>query len=530
MRRSGWDGGGRPPGRGRSGRGPGGGRRLCRRGCRTPSRPASPLATERAAAVEALLAGRYKDAATGLEAVIRKHPRDLASLHLHYAAAAGVARGGAVARKSLRPAVAIAPIPLEYELHSSIAIGSAAPLPALRKLSEQRNLIVDDGDWLQNHGLEVPESRPTAAQTPEQVPRAIEGERLSSVLSHRDHHIGIYQTTVGVFAAGKQPRLFDFARITGRGAVAIGYAQVVGQALLVQLARNGYTQEVQGRTGYIVALSLDDGHLLWSSGPRVASAANFAVIGGSVVSGFGFTAEPDHLYVLDVATGRTQQKIALRKAASWIIPKGDKLFVRTYDTDYELALGGPAAPAPAAELGPNVGELVRAADAEVRCWVAVAVAGMEVRDLAPLRAAQDALDQRGADEPLVTGIAAAAQFLEQRQSPNWRGVDLLRGEETVVEAPPWEYTRNVPAAAPGRSPRLVRRDVLTPSPERQKRFDAQAARGSPLSGRGRGRPSPKSDIDAPAAYGFEPLRRIIPTADGHLLLYGGRWVVRVDAR
>ena len=240
-----------------------------------------------------------------------------------------------MARKSVRAPVAVAPIPLEYELHTSIPVGSAGPLPALRKLSEQKNLIVDDGDWLQKHGLVVPESRPTAAQTPEQVPRAIEGERLSSVLSHRDHHIGVYQTTVGVFAPGKKPRLFDFARITGRGAVAIGYAQVVGKALLVQLARNGYTEEVQGRTGYIVAVSLDDGHLLWSSGPRVASAANFAVIGASLVSGFGFTAEPDHLYVLDVATGRTQQKIPLRKAASWIIPKGDKLFVRTYDTDYE---------------------------------------------------------------------------------------------------------------------------------------------------------------------------------------------------
>ena len=106
------------------------------------------------------------------------------------------------------------------------------------------------------------------------------------------------------------------------------------------------------------------------------------------------------------------------------------------------------------------------------------MAGMEARDLTRLRAAQDALDQRGADEPVVTGIAAAAQFLEQRESPTWRGVDLMRGEETVVEAPPWEYTRNVPAAAPGRPARLVRRDVVTPSAERQRRLDARTRAAS----------------------------------------------------
>jgi outer membrane protein assembly factor BamB len=500
--------------------------------CQAPPRPPTSLGSDRGAAIDALLAGRYRDAAIGLEAVIRKHPRDLASLHLHYAAAAGLARAGAAARKSLRAPVAVAPIPLQYELHSSIAVGSTAPLPALRKLSEQRNLIVDDAEWLQKHRLEVPRSSPTAAQTPEQVPPAIDGERLSSVFSHRDHFIGVYLTKVGVFAPGKLPHLFDFTHITRLGAVDVGYAQVVGDALLVQLGRNGDTEDAQGRNGYIVAVSLDDGQILWSSGPRVASAANFAVIGASVVSGFGFgfSAQPDHLHVLDVATGRTRQAIPLRKAASWIIPKGDKLFVRTYDTDYEFALAGPATPPPVAELGPDVGDTARAADAEVPCWVEVAVAGMEARDVPRLRTAQDALDRRGADEPVVTAIAAAAQFLEQRQSPTWRGVDLMGGEETVVASPPWEYARNVPAAAPDQPPRLVRRVVPTPIAERQKRRDTQGTRAIPLPGRRRAGLAAPSEIDPPADYGFEPLRRAFRAGDGHLLVYGGRWVVRVDAR
>jgi hypothetical protein len=112
------------------------------------------------------------------------------------------------------------------------------------------------------------------------------------------------------------------------------FATVQGGVLYLEHAYNGYTKEARGQTGYVTAIDVATGDLLWRSAPVVANSRNLLVDHGFVFAGYGFTAEPHFLYVLDAATGATVVKQPVRKSIDWVVARGDTLFVRTYDTDY----------------------------------------------------------------------------------------------------------------------------------------------------------------------------------------------------
>ena len=51
-------------------------------------------------------------------------------------------------------------------------------------------------------------------------------------------------------------------------------------------------------------------------------------------SGYGFTAEPDFLFVLDMKTGEVVEKTKVKSGPEVILDKSGELYVRTYDHDY----------------------------------------------------------------------------------------------------------------------------------------------------------------------------------------------------
>lgn len=55
-------------------------------------------------------------------------------------------------------------------------------------------------------------------------------------------------------------------------------------------------------TGYMIAVDMDDGSVLWMSDPQVANGKSFAKIYDNIVCGYGFTDEPDYIYILDAGT------------------------------------------------------------------------------------------------------------------------------------------------------------------------------------------------------------------------------------
>jgi hypothetical protein len=79
------------------------------------------------------------------------------------------------------------------------------------------------------------------------------------------------------------------------------------------------------------AVDLETSRPLWRSPALVANARTFVVTGDLIVSGYGFTAEPDFLYLLDRRTGKVLDRLAVPSAPEVIKLRGDRLHVRTYD-------------------------------------------------------------------------------------------------------------------------------------------------------------------------------------------------------
>ena len=73
--------------------------------------------------------------------------------------------------------------------------------------------------------------------------------------------------------------------------------------------------------------------MLWRSAPLTSNARSFAIVGEHIVAGYGFTAEPDFLFLLDRATGKPTQTVPVPNGPEYIVFRDDKVFVRTYDRD-----------------------------------------------------------------------------------------------------------------------------------------------------------------------------------------------------
>jgi len=114
------------------------------------------------------------------------------------------------------------------------------------------------------------------------------------------------------------------------------YEQVVwaresGGLLLVETAHSTYARSSYGRNAYLSAVDARTGRLRWRSAALVANADDFVLLDGLVVSGYGFTAEPDYLYAVDLGDGRVRGRLLLPSAPERIARHGRLLTVDTYD-------------------------------------------------------------------------------------------------------------------------------------------------------------------------------------------------------
>jgi len=116
----------------------------------------------------------------------------------------------------------------------------------------------------------------------------------------------------------------------------LDWAVASGSVLYVEHAVNGYTKESGGKTGYITAIDMDSGEVMWRSAAQVANARTFLLDAprGVIVSAFGFTAEPRFVYVLDASTGATMQKTQVTATPEVFVKKDDAIHLRGYDRDY----------------------------------------------------------------------------------------------------------------------------------------------------------------------------------------------------
>ncbi|MFH1529935.1 MAG: hypothetical protein ABIK09_04265 [Pseudomonadota bacterium] len=226
----------------------------------------------------------------------------------------------------------------------------------LKRVSTKKNQITDDEEWYASNDL----IRPGGTMDPgwDQVPQETRWGRIAFFRDNgAGRYVGIYiqvgqrigakdeagfssiydkefDYTAVVFDAQRVPRAVYPLTAFHPGILEMSHAALVGDVLYFDANYNGYASIAKKKTGYLTALDLADGRVLWTTKNLTASFWGFIVHGDVIVAGYGFTAEPDFLYVIDRRCGKILQTERIKTAHDVLIPRGDRLYVRTYDHDY----------------------------------------------------------------------------------------------------------------------------------------------------------------------------------------------------
>ncbi len=115
------------------------------------------------------------------------------------------------------------------------------------------------------------------------------------------------------------------------------HAKIVDDTLYIEISHWGYASE-EPDNAYIVAIDLKTNEVIFRSEPLVANGFNFQIIDDTIICGYGFTSEPDYIYLLDRYDGKTVDKIPVKSAPYQFEVVDDTLYVATYNTAYEFKI------------------------------------------------------------------------------------------------------------------------------------------------------------------------------------------------
>lgn len=244
--------------------------------------------------------------------------------------------------------------PFAYTLKTPVKV-TAGPAPTLTKVSETKNKITDDVDWFEKNKLSLPGRAPSkdGAKLPKAPERGVDtwgNDKLHYVLDHGNHYVLLYGAnfaatkTVSFFDKGQVTRgIYDFSTFVKPPEVVKGeeeftsmevlWAQKVDDVLYVSSAHHTYAKSSKGKNAFLTAVDTE-GALRWQSDPLVCNSTNFVVHGAYIICGYGFSKEDDFLYVISRADGKTVSKTPIKAGASYLVLKGNQLFVRGYDYDF----------------------------------------------------------------------------------------------------------------------------------------------------------------------------------------------------
>jgi hypothetical protein len=319
------------------------------------------LALRRAQGLAAMDAGRHDLAREAFAEVLEGAPGNLAAQALFDAATAAMLAAQSRAREAFasRQATRLPEPPWDYALRQPAPVEAGPPLE-LVLVSESRSASSEE--WLARNGLALPEyevpnpMRGDPGKLPPTIPPSFGGSLLVQAIHQGGVDLLFYGPDYagGRFVAvhcedtGEITALLDFEAYAGppaergRGEQRAQWAQLVGSTLFVSHGRAGGVGGASDHDGYITALDVTTGELLWRSAPRVAGAADFIVHAGHVFTGHGGGDAPARVVVLDARTGKAVGEARLRGGPEYLFLQSGKLLVRGDDADYvfELRHGG----------------------------------------------------------------------------------------------------------------------------------------------------------------------------------------------
>jgi len=222
----------------------------------------------------------------------------------------------------------------EYYCDQSIEMSEQSETPEIELVSKEANEITDIENWLADNNLSIDQF----PYSDDAFTYETEGENNyeTYLLSLINLNSGEKVTLdFSEFQYGEKYQEEDYDFIKQR----ISFAKVQDGILYVATSHNTYA-ESSPQNAYLTAIDLSDYHVLWKTEPLTCNSYTFAIKENVIICGYGFTSEKDSLKLVDCKTGLIINETAINSKADYIVLKNDKLFVRTYDTNYVFKLTG----------------------------------------------------------------------------------------------------------------------------------------------------------------------------------------------
>ncbi len=248
-----------------------------------------------------------------------------------------------------------------FHYYKSAKVSDKKTTPVKLKMkSSKANQIIDDEDWFVKNKLslntyEVPNPyRYISGDLPKGIDKTWNDLIITSAFYDASY---IYCTYGSDFSEGyilniydaktlELVHSFDFSnyRYSPKYVKAdydyiqqqINWAVIKDNILYVSHSHSTYAKSSSNMNAYITAINLKDRSILWRTKALVSNCSNFVIVDGVILCGYGFTNEPDYLYQIDLNTGKVLDKLLLKSGPSYIIKKGNSLYVRTYNMDYKF--------------------------------------------------------------------------------------------------------------------------------------------------------------------------------------------------
>ena len=209
-----------------------------------------------------------------------------------------------------------------WEYYTAESVVSGTKPFGINLLEESANNITDTDEWFEKNDLQL-----TNISNEEEYGCYIDYDGLIVCITKSGEVVAELEFTEYMYAPDMVEADRDY--VDER----VQDAKIRNGVLYVSISHLTYAESAPSNA-YIAAISLEDYSVIWKSEPLVCNSYNFEIVDDIIFTGYGFTAEPDYLFQIDRLTGTVLEQYKINSRADYIIYKDDKLYMRTYDTDY----------------------------------------------------------------------------------------------------------------------------------------------------------------------------------------------------
>ena len=205
----------------------------------------------------------------------------------------------------------------------------------LKKLTEEKSDWLDTERWADANGFDLARLPYGDGEHYYEPANPVQYNYMYNEIRIYDKDYSVLQYDLDIYTLINGPDEKTGKTVTETGY--IKWAQMYRDVLYISCGHNTYSSS-EPDTSYIIAIDPKAGTVLWRSRPLVSNAFNFKIVGETIICGYGFTAEDDFIYTLDLYTGKIIDRIKVNSGPDQFEVVGDTLYVATYNTAYTFAI------------------------------------------------------------------------------------------------------------------------------------------------------------------------------------------------